>query len=613
MNVYRYHAIDETPDKHCKLKLIFASLLFWLGVTFSGVYYAPSLSSLANFAVPYPKAAIDILKPEAAKDYLEWEYEEAPTSMRLPNGTFTTYTVNLFAHPKIVKVFTEQTIAVRYQCEGPDYNIQVWKNENLVQGDLLPFEGYNVFDLDCRDLKGNSLIAFLVVMGMDGEVAAVHIPPHRAESVTMYSTDVVIFSCGMEGAFLWNWKDDSVKQLPFLAGAQTLSYRASDNKFYGLYLDTEGNPPVTAVGFDAETGEYEWGFEPEESRINYISVYGNYAYLSLKTSDCLLKIDMSNNAIVWTLGSRQSDFHFFDIDGNFLDANKRLKNAFYKDPVQTVYGTFQHQHKFQHLTDEYYSLFDNNMCSEAALIRFCTKDTSRFVILHLDATQFTANEVYSWSTGDQAMLNGGADVLPSGNILGNSYHKTVYPENEDFQFHVNMWEATSSGDIAWRASFKGWNPWDPEDETSPYSHSVTPGEEPPVGWVIYSVERIYDKPVVSQVCMSSNEPNKRSVRLTVFNTIRTQEDMPGSVHMYNTADQTLLSKSEFLYQKSFFPVDVQVAIPEENYSSDISLMVVNSWEDARLVLPGKLSELIACSDLPPSTRIFPAPPTPAKK
>jgi len=220
------------------------------------------------------------------------------------------------------------------------------------------------------------------------------------------------------------------------------------------------------------------------------------------------------------------------------------------------------------------------------------------VVIHLDTSAYTATEVFSWPTGDQSMIYGGADVLPSGNVLGNSYHKAVYPSSAEYMFHANIWEVSKSGDVAWRASFKGLNPWDPTDLSNTYSHSLKPTDEAPVGWMIYSVERIYKKPVAANLCLTT----AHTLRLSVFNTIRSQEDIPGSLYLYNKADQSLLGKTDFKFQKSFFPVDVSVTVPESNVGADLVLMIVNAWQDGQMVQVGKLNTLYSCETVSSSPR-----------
>lgn len=522
---------------------------------------------------------------EASAYPSSWQPEGAPDSAagRTPTE-FKKFNVDLFSHPVVKEALASSNTLTQQVCGGPEGNIDVWYNEAAVQKDLQTNEAYTVFDLDCRDSEANPLLAFIIVLDMEGNIAAIHNPPMRAESVNMMSTDVVMFSCiAGAGVYLWNWKEDVVQKMPFPADAHTMQYRHSDNKFFGLYLDEEAMTkfsPSVAMAYSADSGEYSWAFEPEFSHINYMTVNGDYAYISLRSGGCLQKVNMETNEVVWNLGGKYSSFHMVDREGNFLDANKKCRNTFRPSVEETMFGTFQHQHKFQHLSDEYYSLFDNNVCANSA---FCNEDSSRMVVLHLDEEQYTAKEVFSFDTGDQSRIYGGADVLPSGNVLGNSYHKAVYPDSEEYKYHVNIWEVQPNGELAWRVGVRGLNPWNPEDVVSPHYHSLAPGEEAPVGWMIYNADRFYSKPVVTAPCVATNEAGAKVVRLLPHNTVRTQENMPGVAYLYNTQSKTLLSKTEFEFQKSWIPTVLEVELPSAAEGATLSMLVANSWQESTMV------------------------------
>jgi len=184
--------------------VILAAVLIVVGFTASHLRNSSPVSS--NLAVPYPWEAVLQLAPDGSKIYQEWQYEAVPNVRRLPTK-FTTNRVDLFSYPKVVQQMTYALPGTKYLCNGPEGNIYVWKNDQAIQSDLLSADGYTVFNLDCRDELANSLVAFITVIDMNGDIVGVHMPHTRAESVSMYDTKTVLFSCtGGEGAFLWNCK-----------------------------------------------------------------------------------------------------------------------------------------------------------------------------------------------------------------------------------------------------------------------------------------------------------------------------------------------------------------------------------------------------------------------
>lgn len=220
------------------------------------------------------------------------------------------------------------------------------------------------------------------------------------------------------------------------------------------------------------------------------------------------------------------------------------------------------------------------------------------VILELDEYNNVAREKWVYETGDQATIYGSADLLPSGNVLGNSYHQVVDPSDPDRKYHVNIWEVTPDKEIAWRVGFLGRNPWNPEDTTSTYSKSVVDGEQP-VGWLIYNAERFYESPVVHEPCTVRGV--QQILRLTVFNSVTTQEDMPGIARIYGEESKELLYSKTFMFQKSWLPRTISIPTVDAGVrlQEPWVLIVENSFgEKTALHLGSDLTRVQKCLDTP---------------
>ncbi|CAM9571658.1 unnamed protein product [Heterosigma akashiwo] len=535
----------------------------------------------------------------------ENEKTQTPLDRVRKPAEYTLYEADLFSHPVVKDAFSTQSATVQGICGGPTGNIKTWVDESEVNKDLVGSEGYTVFSMDCRDSSSNPLISFVVVLDTIGNIAAVHHPDYSAMSVSMFAPDVVMFALrGGKGVHLWNWRENSVQELPFNADPTTLQYRYSDNKFYGLYPTSDKGTSIVSA-FDPETGTYPWAFESMAGKVNQISLAGEYAYLSMSTST-LQKVDMRTNELVWTLGGRYSDFHLYDKDANFLDANNKVKNHNLEDetdPEGHIYGTFQHQTGAQHLSDRYYSLFDNNVCSNND---FCNAGRSRLVVMNLQEDLNLATEVFSFDTGDQCRSVGSAAVLPSGNVLGNSDNAVVFPASAEYKYHANLWEVNpATNRLAWRVGVEGLNPAAPGDRETPYTHTAGEGAEPQ-GWTVYNAERFYAKPVLSRPCVAPREAGGLEVRVLPHNSIRTQEDMDGTAYLYDKATKTKLAEAAFQFQKSWLAEPVGVAVPEEfANSADLALLVSNSWGQGALLDLGPVEEVASCAAFELSnTRLF---------
>jgi|UniRef100_A0A7S2XXD2 hypothetical protein len=561
--------------------------------------YSGKLSELVIFPWEIPnQISITGTRTEGAPyNYLNYNHGAPPVSVRQPVGQFRQFSVDFFSHPKVRDAIARNpSDDARRVCGGPNGNMDVYINDQLTMTDLLDHKAYTAFSYDCRDSRSNPIIGFIVVMDMDGQIINVHNPVMRAEQVSMFNTEKILFSCiAGKGVYLWNWKTDEVQKLPFSADSNTIVYSHQENRFYGMYLEQSQkvkDRASIATAFDGASGQILWQYQPSFSHIQTLSKSGHNAFVNLRSANCLQKVNMDSNVIEWTLGGKGSDFSLYDINGNFYDANRKLRNYYKIDPVEDdIFGSFQHPNGFQHFDDRYIGLFDNNMCADA---KFCDTANSRMVLMAVDQERRIAAEVFSFDTGEQSRLYGSASLLPSGNILGNSYPDVVFPMVQDRQYHVNVWEATPQGELAWRVGFRGLNPFDPTDNQNPYAHAISPNDEPPTGWNVYNVERFYDKPVVSQPCLVQRRDGSKAVKILPFNTVRTQDDLPGVVHLFDSQTKTLISKTNFNFQKSWVPRAVEIDIPGEDANKNLALLVMNPWQEGTPINVGALSGLPSC-------------------
>ena len=112
--------------------------------------------------------------------------------------------------------------------------------------------------------------------------------------------------------------------------------------------------------------------------------------LSLKHMDCLIEIDRSSGAVIWTMGGEKCSFNEF----TFID-----------DPN----NGFSHQHTARVLPSEDLLLFDNGTLHN--------KQESRAVQYSLDEKNRTAQLVWSYSNGQFTPAQGSVERLPNGNTL----------------------------------------------------------------------------------------------------------------------------------------------------------------------------------------------------
>ncbi|CAN0125966.1 unnamed protein product [Heterosigma akashiwo] len=528
------------------------------------------------------------------------------------------YTSSFFEHPKIKSAFenlstaktrTSKNQAALEHCYGPldGPNIDVFINEELLDNDIPFTDSLVVFGIDCRDADSSGLMNFVVVMDRYGNIVNAISPENRAENVNMLDSNTVLVATGGD-AFTWDWRTDEVRHLPFQADTHALHYSHAEGLFYGLKApsDLDHHDPNSILVWDAETGQVVWEHVQPVSHINYLSVDEKYIYASLRSNEALVRISKDTQETDMTLGGTSSTEALMDQWGKDLTTGVKTKHDFH--------GAWHHQHKFQMLSERYYSLFDNHIEAMDQLeggrkvtLQYFADDgqASRMVVLERDPGARAAREVWSFDTGDQAHIYGGADVTPAGSVLGNSYPQFVDPSDTDRQYQQNFWEVTAAGQIAWRVGLRFLDPWAPEDSRQPFSHSLFNAQygaidEPPVGWQTYNVERFYaEGPVLARPCLAGQGAGGGPVvRALPFNSVRTQgPELPGQLFAYEERDtQTVYATREFTFQKSWIarPIDLEL-VPGAWGAKNLVLAVQNHWGEFRPLSVGHVSSLPECA------------------
>ena len=164
---------------------------------------------------------------------------------------------------------------------------------------------------------------------------------------------------------------------------------------------------------------------------------------------------------VWQCGGRGGDFELVDIDGSR-----------YPKGVSMWTG----QHNAEYFGEGQYFLFDNGFNDTAGGF---VRDTSRLLVVALDEDLMEARLEWEYGLDYQTMVFGDHDRLPTGNSLGVAW---PYASTERDDFDMEIFEVErDTGERAWQLRV-----WGGKDGT---------GFER-AGWVSYSVERLYDAPLV---------------------------------------------------------------------------------------------------------------------
>jgi len=566
------------------------TLLVIAGATMLAAGYVGNVFFLSPDG-PYRKKIVSSLIKHAEQvvDYPLGEIAPVvpPLRSRVPSAG-RKIAIDLFSYPAMQQALDNAVEDdLRKVCSGPPNNVDVFINDAAIQNDLRTDHAgtLTVFGLDCRMLGYVEHIAFLVVMDLNGGMKMRQIP-QRAESVNMKNTTTVMGSTG-QGVVLWNYMTDTLEWDIFLADAHTLVYRETDHKYFGLYPDKlaiELHSPTTACAFDDQTyltgfdGQKSWVYSNGGSHMNYLTVYGDDAYISERSHSSMKKVNMKTNEVEWVLGGKENTFTIYDIDG------KKVEILQGKPEVRDQSQPWNHQHKFQMLDEEYFSMFDNNVGEGHLFLEKSWGADSRMLVLKVDQENQVAREVWSRPVGDQARSYGGTDPLPSGNILGSSYVDWCFPATEDLPYHMNIWEMDPQGEVVWRVAFKGLNLQNPEDRTTPHPHYFSfVGDKQtdlmPVGWNTYNAERAYTRPIITQPCVGQASNGQVYLQFIPTNTVRTQDDYPGTIYLTQQGQTQYIAQHPFNFQKSWLPRPQQVAVPTGYENVPLTIYVFNHWQD----------------------------------
>ena len=128
---------------------------------------------------------------------------------------------------------------------------------------------------------------------------------------------------------------------------------------------------------------------------------------------------------------------------------------------------------------------------------FVGDEPSRLLIMEVDEDQQTAREVWELKLDDQTCIYGDNDRLPSGNLLGSSW-PVVIDASLDFQYDARIFEIVrATKQTAWELFVVGRRCEKPLDGSSGCVRTQMGGH--PKGWSMYSVERFYEAPLVTNI------------------------------------------------------------------------------------------------------------------
>ena len=370
-------------------------------------------------------------------------------------------------------------------------------------------------------------------------------------------------------AFLWNWKTDTYNQLA--AGTRlnchdiqwSTKNQGADGSIWGPMLTANHIGEINVT-----TGETMKNIEIDDcTDANHVQLVEDdaYAYVSCRKTNSIKKIHIEDGYVEWTLGGTDGDFDLYDLSGNKYEAGHSLwhgqHNAefFGSNPTESDGGDAQYE----------IFMFDNE---------YQQGHSSRLLIVSYDTSSMTAREEWDFDVGAYTAVYGDNDRLPSGNVLGTfwmEYYDVSQWEPEDAkeQFDCRAMEIVRSTKLrAWSVDIQG-NKCD-----NAVCDLTQTGN-----WRMYSVERFYTAPVVSQVnCYTSDDDEELYLMFHTWNNFKQNNADPGYYEL-EAKDGDSVTTGNFSFAPHWAPTKMNINIADTSFDTGYNsfgyLLVTNKWGD----------------------------------
>ena len=335
--------------------------------------------------------------------------------------------------------------------------------------------GYLAFNLIFEDDSGSLTASWLVAMAYDGTVRTM--TPlyegetlHRAAGLKMWDDDKVLLAVGkdtsLDGyAYKWDWKTgDYSKYSSREIDIHDVQRAHAGSDFWALYHEEFAE--VTKDG-DVKVGWNSVEHTPSDDvwDLNHVQLVedDDYAILSSRLTNTIYKVKAASGDKVWALGGDDGTFEITDIDGKVYAAGE---------------SAWHGQHNAEYIGGDEYAMFDNNYERSSK--------ESRLLVVKIDEAAKTANVTFDYSTGTYSQVFGDNDRMPTGNMLGCWWPSNKVTADDDACCKVQE-VVRDSSDVAFELQVYG-------------EKTCTTGTcDVEDGWLMYSVERFYEAPLVYDV------------------------------------------------------------------------------------------------------------------
>ena len=362
-------------------------------------------------------------------------------------------------------------------------------DKNLVEGSIgsVALGGYVAFNMVWQDTTGDFAASWFVVVSYAGEIKTM-VPLHqggdvwRAAGLKPWSESEFVFAAGkntlLKGyAFKADWRTGAYERLTDVEiNTHDVQKGYQGNAFWSALPSEEFQETCVDLGAACpKSSAMRISGVPraDVQDLNHIQALEDDAYLliSSRMTNTLYYVHAGNGSKIWALGGDDGDFGVVGYTGDYYAPGES-------------YWVGQHNAEF--IGKSQYALMNNN---------FDTKKNSKLLIVEFapDSDNANATVVWEYDTGAYSQNFGDNDRLPTGNMLACWWPSETINGSDAYEARVA--EITrDSMETAFRLDIYG-------KKTCADGETCARG----TGWLMYSVERFYEGPLVYDVTCDGHD------------------------------------------------------------------------------------------------------------
>ena len=509
--------------------------------------------------------------PPAARVATALETPPVRQDSRVQTNGYSQFSLNLTSCAAVRKWMREKHVGE----DSLPKSVDIFVDADQIEGSMgaQASSGYFAFSLARGDfLSGHINTSFVIVMDLLGNLQNVLIPPEttqdnitgyfRIEGLKFHNATALLLASNsrtIDHYFVWDWVNDAVEMLG--DGVSGSSHDVQHLPDTDTYLSISSDFTYL-IEWDAR-GRVVWNWTAPQwlttasvsgTHMNHAQqTEGDVIFVSARDLSSVFKVDKQSSSIEWVLGGKRGDFDIIDQNGD-------------RYPRNTVF--FHRQHNAEYIGHDQFIMFDNGVNVTADPVY-----SSRLLVLTVNQSSDTATVSWQFDTYANSRIFGDADRLPSGNVVACYWPDTVFPNSkwERAQYEAVAIEVTESRDVAWWMGVKPHHEaWMGDSE----SYARHDGEAP-IGWAMYSVERMFQRPLVTNLQYDAAE---QTLSFDMYNSHKEQFYAQATLDIKCGA-VSLVHHADFapFWRPASVTKSISDLIEADRDVEDCTLQVTNGW------------------------------------